>query len=664
MFRYKALAVALHPDRQRAQVARSAAEARSRGGAVDVEALRAAATAAFRRVCEAHEVLTDPGRRAVYDVHGLRGVRAGLQLGPRLGTAEELRAELERRRAARAERRAAMALSGRYVVELDASHMVRCPDVRNASPEVLAMAATQSMEVPLAGNKDVLMFQGHVKERLDGVESTTTGAHFIVSWHRVLDAATYVVGRLCVLSNGLGWELSSGRSVTAHDRLEVTAEGTLDPGTVVDALSGYDREAAAEALPMLAVSWERRLFEGWLSRVRYSCPQATRGPELTTELHRTWENASLALTWTQSLLQNMWSAKVNRAIDSLTGCFVKATYGWNVSLMPPLDRAQTAGLETRITRKVGKLSKVGLGVTLASGVQLSVHVSHANQQVAIPILLTPTLGLREALWGLAAPHALLGAAWTLVVKPLAVRARRRRQLRARHANAGKVRAARARAAASARVLSAPAARRRRAEERSGGLVILEATYGNLQAMDDLRRAEAGERAGRQQSGEGDDAGEGRGGETDEDDARSEASAGDAGDAGGARISELSDAERAAVEDFAAAEGLPTPWFDVTAATQFMVEGSRLVLGAKVRKAGMMGFCDPCPGEGKQLRVRYAYKGAEAVAVFGDDEAVVLPPGASSPDGSKWPPSATPSAARPSAQAGSPDVMYGGGYFRD
>ena len=30
----------------------------------------------------------------------------------------------------------------------------------------------------------------------------------------------------------------------------------------------------------------------------------------------------------------------------------------------------------------------------------------------------------------------------------------------------------------------------------------------------------------------------------------------------------------------------------------------------VKKAGLMGFCDPCPGESKQLKVSYSYLGQQ------------------------------------------------------
>ena len=43
---------------------------------------------------------SSPNQRAVYDVYGTDGLRAGLELGPALRTQEELRAELQARAAA------------------------------------------------------------------------------------------------------------------------------------------------------------------------------------------------------------------------------------------------------------------------------------------------------------------------------------------------------------------------------------------------------------------------------------------------------------------------------------------------------------------------------------------------------------------------------------
>lgn len=56
-----------------------------------------------------------------------------------------------------------------------------------------------------------------------------------------------------------------------------------------------------------------------------------------------------------------------------------------------------------------------------------------------------------------------------------------------------------------------------------------------------------------------------------------------------------------------------------------MERGRLALHAGIGKAGLMGFCDPCPRQpGKALRVEYAYRGRLYYALVGDDEPCDLP----------------------------------------
>ncbi len=60
---------------------------------------------------------SNPSKRAVYDLYGHEGLRAGLQVGPRLKSREEIRAEFEAVKAARDARAAAELLDyrGNYV---------------------------------------------------------------------------------------------------------------------------------------------------------------------------------------------------------------------------------------------------------------------------------------------------------------------------------------------------------------------------------------------------------------------------------------------------------------------------------------------------------------------------------------------------------------------
>lgn len=56
------------------------------------------ATENFQRICEAYEILSDERKRQIYDIYGMEGLTSGLELGPKLNKAEEIKEELERLR--------------------------------------------------------------------------------------------------------------------------------------------------------------------------------------------------------------------------------------------------------------------------------------------------------------------------------------------------------------------------------------------------------------------------------------------------------------------------------------------------------------------------------------------------------------------------------------
>ena len=63
---------------------------------------------------------------------------------------------------------------------------------------------------------------------------------------------------------------------------------------------------------------------------------------------------------------------------------------------------------------------------------------------------------------------------------------------------------------------------------------------------------------------------------------------------------------------------------MTTALRFQVFDSSLDMIEGLDKAGMLGFCDPCPGEEKFLRVRYRYRGAMCEVTVGENDALALP----------------------------------------
>ena len=63
--------------------------------------------------------------------------------------------------------------------------------------------------------------------------------------------------------------------------------------------------------------------------------------------------------------------------------------------------------------------------------------------------------------------------------------------------------------------------------------------------------------------------------------------------------------------------------DVTVPLQALVSNSQLHVHA-TSKASILGFFDPCPGEPKQLRIRYVFRKTMHEVTVDDDEAVALP----------------------------------------
>lgn len=153
-----------------------------------------------------------------------------------------------------------------------------------------------------------------------------------------------------------------------------------------------------------------------------------------------------------------------------------------------------------------------------------------------------------------------------------------------------VRAALAKAAASQELMRNVAGRRRDHEEKHQGLVIESAVYGNLKAKTEYERSEGlceapGPLAKRTETG-----------------VTSDVSVEETEAAG-----TQPEGRRQDLEGLREAEGAPTPWIDVTIPLQFMVDGSAVQLYEGISKRGLMGFCDPCPGEDRSLYVAYTFQ---------------------------------------------------------
>ncbi|BBN15877.1 DnaJ homolog subfamily C member 11 [Marchantia polymorpha subsp. ruderalis] len=221
-------------------------------------------------------------------------------------------------------------------------------------------------------------------------------------------------------------------------------------------------------------------------------------------------------------------------------------------------------------RRVSDHSSAALFCSLSlQGISWKLRFTRGGQKFVIPILLCTTLNPTFALGSIFLPASIYAALKVYILKPYYLRRKRRKSLEQRRLTVTKVLEARAASEKAQLLLSNVAERKRRKQVQKDGLVIVEALYG------DIRRRDGSD-------------------------------------------SYLG-------EDLEDDSDLPPPNIDVTIPLQFLVDDSgELRLHEGVKKAGLMGFCDPCPGESKQLKVAYSYRGHQYQVVVGDYDELRIP----------------------------------------
>ncbi|XP_010509572.1 PREDICTED: chaperone protein dnaJ 13-like [Camelina sativa] len=215
-------------------------------------------------------------------------------------------------------------------------------------------------------------------------------------------------------------------------------------------------------------------------------------------------------------------------------------------------------------RKISEFSTVRMMYTIGiKGIFWKLELHRGNQKLIVPILLSAHLAPVFATGAFIIPTSLYFLLKKFVVKPYLSKREKQKALENMEKTWGQVGQARAGAEKAQQLLQTVATRKRNRQVETDGLIVTKALYGDPKAIE--RRHEV------------------------------------------------------------VVEGVDSGVIDVTVPMNFLVSDSgQLKLHEGVKKSGIMGFCDPCPGQPKELYIAYTWHSQTFEVSVGDYDELSIP----------------------------------------
>lgn len=485
------------------------------------------ATENFQRICEAYEILSDENKRQIYDIYGMEGLTSGLELGPKLNKAEEIKEELERLRRMKEQEKVSAHIqpSGSILAHLSLPQFLDGRGIMRG----MAMASEVHSQI---SKRNAIAIGGNLE--VSG-NSGGSAATFVLR-HQISSVSSIEVVASAGLHALVGVQIT--RNLSLHSTATMGMAMSLRDGTI-----------------NLSNAWTRQLSETSNGNI-----QLVLGPE-----------SSVAVGW-QKKEEKMSAAGEVKIGTSSFGASAHYTHRFSKKSHGRIaGRVGSSILEIEVGggRKISQFSTVRMLYSVGNrGIFWKFELHRGGQKLIIPILLSRHLNPVVATGAFAIPTSLYFLLKTFIVKPYYLKREKQKALENMEKTSAQVQEARAAAEKAQQLLQNVAERKRIRQLETGGLVITKAVYGSQKAL--KKRDEAGE----------------------------------------------------------AKDELASQVFDVTLPLNFLVNDSgQLKLHAGVKKSGIMGFCDPCPGEpNKQLYVEYTYHGERYEVVVGDYEELLIPQG--------------------------------------
>ncbi|KAL7165090.1 hypothetical protein ACSBR2_040882 [Camellia fascicularis] len=483
------------------------------------------ATENFQRICEAYEILSDERKRQIYDIYGMEGLTSGLELGPKLNKAEEIKEELERlRRRKEMEKVSAhVQPSGSILANLSLPLFLKGGSIMRG----MAMSSELQSQI---SKRNAIAIGGNLA--VNG--NAGGGAASVMLRHQISSVSSIEFMASTGLRALIGVQTS--RNLSLHSTATMGITMSLRDGSI-----------------NLSNSWTRQLSDTSSGNI-----QLVLGPE-----------SSVAVGW-QKKEEKMSAAGEIKIGTSSFGASAHYTHRFSTKSHGRIaGRVGSTMLELEVGggRKISQFSTVRMLYSVGiQGIFWKFELHRGRQKLIVPILLSRHLNAVFATGAFVIPTSLYFFLKTFIIKPYYLKREKQKMLENMEKTSTQVQEARAAAEKAQQLLQNVANRKRSRQLETDGLVITKAVYGSKKSLN-KKRDEAAE----------------------------------------------------------ANDELASQVIDVTLPLNFLANDSgQLKLHEGVKKSGIMGFCDPCPGEPKQLRMEYTYHGDRYEVVVDDYEELLIP----------------------------------------
>ncbi|RAL49760.1 hypothetical protein DM860_002051 [Cuscuta australis] len=460
------------------------------------------ATENFPRICEAYEILCDETKRQIYDIYGMEGLAAGLELGPKLNKADEIKEELERLRREK---------------ELE-----KVAHVRSAGTIVAQFSLPQFLEGE--GIMKGMAMESEAHSRLSKNNAIGIGGNLAVNGNAGAGDASIVFRHQMSSFSSLEFMGSVGTRALIGVR---TSRHLSQHSTASMGLAMSLRDGSID----LSNIWTRQLSATTKGNIQLSL-----GSESSVSVG--WKKKEQKLSAAGEIKVGTGSFA---ASAHYTHHFSSKSHGCIAGVFGSTELQ----LEVGGGRKISEFSTVHMLYTIGvQGIFWKFELHRGGQKLIVPILLSTHLSPLFATGAFVIPASIY-----FIVK---------------------IQEAKAAAKKAQQLLETVANRKRNRQLETDGLVVTHAVYGSCKALGSRRK------------------------HTEEN-----------GDDGVSQI------------------------LDVTLPMNFLVNDSgqlktSMQLHEGVKKSGIMGFCDPCPDEPKQLYVEYMFHGSKFEVTVDDYAELIIP----------------------------------------